>query len=660
MPTNIVFIDAESQSLLDVTRVGSQVYCKHPSTRPILWSVLPHDAPRALVFEDPDIFKVLALLRGSRTLKWGKKKNPLYVVFWSPFDRLLAQAWYERNGGQWPDDSDPTQAGVRGPDNTVWVDLSELALTTGLPIKLSVAAEFEGTDLKSPGKKLIELFCVPNDRGEFADPEDHPVEWEQFRQYCGQDTQALRPLFVRLTHNGVDPNFHAPRSWAIRRMNERGVPVDIDSTTYVVDRLDRAQAEAEREVFERYGFKTSQVKQAAAFLGLPNLQLPTVESAIESGQLDSDQLFVAEARVGLAGAARKKLKPLLLHSGPDGRVRGGFVYHGAVTGRLTSLGVQFQNFVRQPSDPAFFDKLRDIDPLDLFALTRHNIRGFLKAPAGRVFVAGDYSAIELRVGAWLAGELWLLEALRSGQDVYRVAAAARLGKDLADVTDEERQFYKAVELGCMFGLGPDGWIRQQAKKGLVVLRPEAERIVYADYRPSHPAFVEAWRHATEVFSRAVLRPRGHVTKAFGGRVLIQKHENCLTVRRPSGATQTFWMPTIVEGKWDDGSPRDEIQVFLKDDKSGYMVPSRTYGSKIFQGLVQGIAFDLMIEALGRCEYRGLCPVMSIHDEIVTEVEEDRAEDQEKLLRHELVNGRPWSDGIPVEVKMWTSQRFTAK
>ncbi len=659
MASNIVFVDAESQSALDLTRVGAHVYCADRSTRPILWSVLPFDDSRALVFEEPDLYVVLGQLRKARALKWGKKSNPLYIVHWSPFDRLLAKAWHERSGSDWPADDQPTRAGVAGPYNTIWVDLSELALTTGLPIKLQRAADFDGVELKSPGKKLIGLFCVPSDNNTFEDSTSQPVAWEQFRQYCAQDTQALRPLFVRLQRNGVDPLFHAARSWAVRQMNERGVPVDVASTRYALDTLDVAQDKAEREVFDRYGFKTTQVRQAAEFIGTPNLQLETVEAAIESGKLDADQLFVAEARVGLAGAARKKLRPLLLHTGTDRRIRGGFIYHGAWTGRLTSLGVQFQNFVRQPSDPAFFDNMFHIEPTELFSATRHNIRGFLQAPEGRTFVAGDYKAIELRVGAWLAREEWLLSLLRSGVDVYRAAASERLSKPISEVTEDERQFYKSVELGCMYGLGPDGWVTQQGKKGITYLRPAA-KVITDQYRVTHPAFVAAWRHASDSFTRALLRPPGLVTYAFDDRVRFTKHENCVTATRPSGATQTFWMPSIVEGKWPDGTPRDEIQVVLKNDKTGYMEPARTYGARIFQGLVQGIAFDLMIEALGRCEYTGLCPVMSIHDEVVTEVGEDSAAEQERLLRRELLNGREWAESIPVEVSMWTSRRFTAK
>ncbi len=645
-----VYLDAESWSECSLKEAGADVYCNDPSTRAILWGALCESQPRALCFEEHDPFVVLEQLRARRRLKWTKTKAPLLVLHWNSFDRLLAQA--ARPDG-WSERSDTY--GVRGPLNTLWVDLAELALTAGLPFGLNAASIFVGQELKAAGSKLISLFCGPHP----CEPEEHPVEWEEFKSYCAQDVQALRPIWHALREAGVTPGEHAERSWAVRRMNARGVRSDVESARHVLDRLSDAQERAEATVEDRYGFRTSQVKLLSDFLGLPNAKATTIENALAMGILDSDQVFVAEARLGLAGAARKKLKPLAGYADPvDDRIRGGFIYHGAWTGRLTSLGVQFQNFVREPSDPAFFADLASCPSDEMFARTRSNIRGFLRAEEGYTLVGSDYSAIELRVGAWLAGEQWLLDAFENGVDPYRIQAAAQFGLSGPDaVSKEQRQYGKVVELAAMYGQGPHGFQKRRALEGEQLPIEQCATSI-SIFRQTHPAFVKAWKECDNALRWIIMQPDGAVFDALDGKVCFARYPNSVTIIRPCGATQVLWMPSIVEGEWPDGSPREEIAFVAKDSQTGYMQHARTYGANVFQNLVQGVAFDLMIEALVRVETHGLCPVLSIHDEIVCEVPKDLAESALMRLEHLMAYGNHWSNGIPITVESWISERFT--
>lgn len=659
MADDIAFVDAETASDLSVTDVGSYRYARSPETRPILWSVLPNSSARSLVFETPDLYSILFSMREGRLLSWAKTKRakPLYLLHWSPFDRLIQRELDRRAGIEWPTDEGDDSGGVWGPHNILWIDLSDMCMTTGLPAKLASAAAFRGVEVKDAGKRLIDLFCLPNEDGRFEDKHSKPIQWEQFRAYAAQDTMAMRPLFQLLVRNGYDPYPHRERAWVIRRMNETGVRVDVPAAAYAASCLDRAQAKAEAEVFDRYGFRTSQVARMVEFLDLPNAQKLTIEEALEKGVLDEDQQFVAEARLGLGGAARRKLKPMVAFADlDDDRIRGGYVHHGAWTGRLVSLGVQLQNFVRSPSREEFFTRLKEYDDADLLGLTRENLRGFLCADPLHTFVAGDYKAIELRVGAALAGEQWLVDTLAHGEDPYRVAAVyLGLAPAVDQCSDEQRQEGKIVELAGMFGQGPDGFQRSRAAKG--DRRELADcQVVISTYRAAHPAFVRAWAEAGRAFARCVDSLEGAEVKALDVITLVRR-KHAIEAIRPSGVSMWYWLPALVESE----KGRDyDIVVASKDNQTGLMLQDRTWGSKLFQGWVQAISFDIIIEAMIRAARGGMKLVMNVHDEIVAEVREEQEREGLAQLEQFMLDGRAWTKGIPIAVSMWSSRRFTAK
>ena len=660
-----LIIDAETYSELNVTKVGSRVYAEHPSTEVLLWSVRDPGWERSLVFEQPDLWSLLGELKKTNMIKWTKNE-PLYLIHWGPFDRHIQQYGPDREK-EWNGDGDvPCYA---GPDNTFWVDLSQISLVYGGPAKLSHAAKWWGSaELKDDGKHLISRFCSPQPDGSRITSADDPMRWEKFRSYAGQDTNVMVPILDRFdylesTGQGEDFAAHWPYLRAVDRMNERGVATDFYSAekanNILFDRGDRAK----EKIQTKYDLNINNPKKLAEFLGLDNAQRETLEEYVELPNLSEEREEVAMARLMTSGAASKKLVPILARTEgrPNSRIHDCFLYHGAWTRRLTSMGVQLQNLVREPSSEMFFNNL-DLDyytiekDSDIFRDVRNNIRGFFTADDESVLVTADYNAIECRYSAWVANEKWLLDAFKEGRDPYLIMASEIYGVDITDKEDPRRQFGKTVELGAQYGLGWAALQAQCAAKGLIIDDAFAKKTIAA-YRDIHRNIVKAW----DVRDNALF----HLTTAdcgayreFNHGTIYERTELAIRVRRPSGFGMYMWLPRIEKGKWPSGDEKLEVRFTGRLSKGGgVMVRKGTYGGDAFQGEVQGGAADYMLEGMLAAENAGFPPVMSVHDEVVTEIpftKKNRVKDLEKILCVKP----SWAKGLPVRAEGWQGKRFT--
>lgn len=640
----ILFADAETACELDLKAVGSQVYVR--KARTLLWSLRDLDWPRSLVFEQPAFWPLLLEIRRTKQIEWPSGEK-LTIVHWSPFDRDLI-------------DLEEVPEGIE----VEWIDLQAVSLSYGGPALLAPAARWwGGVEMKDDGKHLIARFCKPQKKtGKWIHPKGDPIRWERFRSYAGQDTNVMVPIyekFVELSQPGAGGHTwraHKQAWGTIKRMNDRGVPIARRAAQAAIAACQAQEYLLVEECKRTYGIEPSQTEAVRKRLGLADVQKDTLEDALDV--LPTGVRRLAEIRLETAGAARKKLSPMLQMSTPDDpRVRGAFRYHGAWTRRLSSRGLQVQNFVREKSDPAFFRELESGQyPEDIFAAVRRNIRGFIAAEPESVLVAADLAQIELRVGAWLAGEDWLLDALARGEDAYRITAARIFGVPIEDVKkpSRERDFGKVVELGSMFQLGEVGLQRQTAAAKIEITLDDA---VHAKnvWRSSHPAFVAAWDEMKQAFLELTDSAPGNEIRVLGGKCSLERWSTHIRLVRPSRFAQYFWCPSIEKGRWPDGGPRDEL-AYIGLDYQG-MNPQRTYGGNIFQGAVQGTAADLMIEALIRAEQVGFHPIMSIHDEIVCEQGDDGESYVDRLC--ELMSEAPqWAWGLPIEAEGWQGPRFT--
>lgn len=663
---SVIGVDCETYSELDVREVGSLVYSRHKSTKVLMWSVMGVGWARPLVFEVPNIWKLLYDLKKAGLIKWSKN-SPLTIVHWGPFDRQIAQACCIHDVREKWGEMD--EVGVwHGPNNTLWGDLSEVSLLFGAPQGLKSAAKFwAGAEPKDDGKHLIHRFCKPDKKlNRQLTKYDDPIRWEKFRSYAGQDSAALMASYDTITEMieklDEDLEAHDPGRAMVASMNIRGIPLDLASIERANEAIKRNGARLVAHVEGKHGIKLTAPGQIANFLGTEDATKETLEALLENDALIEAHREVVAARLVVAGAANKKLQAMLNRVDEDGRLRGAFIYHGAWTRRMTSQGVQVQNFVRQKSEEAFFAELGDgtyDESLEIFARVRGNIRGFIKAPEKMTFVAADYAQIELRVGAWLAGEEWLIEALETGQDVYRITAGKLFSKKPKDVSQEERQLGKIVELAALYGLsakgfdGDGGLYARLQQEGLGLSRAFCERTIDI-YRSTHPNIVKMWDDCDNALYRLVhakdgveIQVRDLRFKKYG----FGEEEGCITLERPSGFRQFIWFPRFKE------ESNGTKVVYTGRQMGGGMGPMYTYGSKLFQGATQGTAADLIYHGGHAAERGGYAPIMAVHDELVTEVPTRGSYSVDELC--EIICDRPkWAKGLPIKAEGWKGTRFT--
>ena len=648
-------IDCETSGP-DLRAVGADRYAKDPSTRVLLWAVRVPEWPRALVFEKRSLERVLGELRRSKQLAWSAA-DPLEIVHWGPFDRLIVEHTEGWGAGEWALAAGG-EAGWRGPMATRWIDLAAFSRTFGAPGNLAEAAAFWAGQKKDAGKALIHRFSKADPEGEVASPEEDWLRWERFKSYAGQDVDVMMAVYDAIValegrHTLAD---HWPAMAMVERMNRRGVPIDRAAAAAAIEALEREEAERVARCTAVWGFKPSQTERVREALGLPDVRKQTLKAALPS--LSGPERELALIRLETAGAARKKLVPMLRRSTPeDPRVRDAFVYHGAWTRRMSSIGLQVQNFVRGKTDEGYFEALAEGAPEDLFEGTRSNIRGFI-APQKGTLVAADYSAVELRVGAWLARQHDLVAMLAAGVSPYKQMAELILGLPEGTVQKgtPEYDFGKMVELACIYQLSGHG-LQKRAALGGVELSEHAAISAVATYRARRAGIVRAWEECHGCFAELIDAPLGSWRSVLGGRCRLERWPLHIKAVRPSGFAQYFFLPQWIMGHWPSGEPRPELGYVGRGEKGGGMVLQTTYGGNVYQGLVQGTAADLLYAGMAGAERAGFVPIMSVHDEVVCELPETERSWVGDLVEA-ILPKLPWAEGLPLEAEGWQGPRFT--
>jgi len=665
---SILLVDCETFSELDVTEVGSRIYAQHPSTRVTLWSVRDPDWADSLVFEEPDLYKVLGELKKARQIKWTRNE-PLDLIHWSPFDRHILNYTY---GVELDPEANP--GAYTGPNNTFVCDLQTLSLVYGGPAQLEYAARFFGGVEQAKhkdGKRLIKMFCAPQADGSIIKPEDEPIHWQKFVAYARQDTNVMVPVLNAMMEieEGESLAEHWAEYRAVERMNERGAPIDLESAKRafrdIHDSKDAVLVDMKRE----YGLNVNAPNQVKEFLGTEDCKRDTLEELLETNTLTDEQIDVCEARLLVSGAATAKLKPMVARGSATDppRVYDAFRWFGAWTGRLTSTSPQLHNFVRSAVDESYFEALHAGVLENVFRETRANIRGFIQAADDDVLVASDYNAIECRVAAWIAGEQWLLDAFEQGADPYLTMATAIYGTEVTDKEDPRRQFGKTVELGSQYQLGWKGLIKQCAQRGIELTEEDA-RYAIDTYRDLHPAIVETWRSFDDTFAYLV-----HTKDTIEDHgITFTRTNKAIKSTRPSGKTMWYWMPRLKKDRWPDKlddedniieEGKEKMSLAFTGRYHDVMTTQTTYGGNIFQGAVQGAAADLMLHGMLGLEAEGFKPIMSIHDEVVCEHSRDEFEasadeDIVNYMGEVLCDLPEWAEGLPVAAEGWMQRRFT--
>lgn len=504
----------------------------------------------------------------------------------------------------------------------------------GLPMSLDGMAKALKLDNQkmAAGKALIRYFSVPckptiRNGGRTRNLPHHDLEkWELFKKYCGMDVEVERDGRNKMDFFSISDTEH--RLWVLdQQIVGRGVLIDQKLVKNAI-RIDAEQS----EILTAEARKLTGLENPNSGMQLRNwlskhygkpvksLAKGAMAELLESSPSEK-VTRVLKLNQELSKTSTAKYQTMLEVVCKDGRAKGLLQFYGANrTGRWAGRKVQLQNLPQ--------NHLRDLDlaretvlegDRGMVELLYGNvadtlsqlIRTALIAPKGSRFIVADYSAIEARVIAWLAGEKWRNEVFATHGKIYEASASQMFGVPVEKITKDSplRQKGKIAELALGYQ-GGVGAMKAMGGERMGLSEEEMQEIVH-NWRAKSPAIVELWTGLEEAATAVILNP--HKKAAYRGIKFFNKH-GILWMQLPSGRCLCYAQPKMGTNRF--GSP--SIVYMGIDQMTRKWTQQETYGGKLTENCVQGIARDCLAVAMLRLAERGYQIIMHVHDEIVVE------------------------------------------
>jgi DNA polymerase bacteriophage-type len=605
-------------------------------------------------------------------------------------------------------------------DLSKWRCTMALARMHGLPgglEKLSTIFKLGEDEAKDHrGQALIQIFCIPRKDGGYNDRFTHPVEWAEFKHYGAMDITSMR-----VVHSKIPKWNSTPRMWSMwhldQRMNKRGVAMDLKLAAGAADATQRAKTRLAARAKKLSKINTQGLEETESALGattqrdrllaymadfgvlLPDLTADTVERRLEDEALPVHIKELLRIRQKASKASTAKYKRVLSQH-VHGRLRNLLVFCGAMrTGRWAGRTLQPQNLPR-PKHPQW-----DIDEAikrfsrgdieayaedDVLELGSSCLRGLIIAEPGNKLVVSDLANIEGRFMAWIAGEQWKLDAYaaydrKEGPDTYKLAYARPFGidpNDIADEGDQRRQIGKVMELALQYYGGVGAFCSMAETYGLRLesLAEAAWPVIPADvkadslakwnkcranrrygldqrvwmvcqslvtmWRRAHPKIVKFWELLDTAIKCAVAVPN----KEFkaGKRITVDRKGNWLRIKLPSGRYLSYPAPRSAD---------NERSFLGVDPYTKQWKRISTYSGKDAENVVQGGCADILMDGLLAADEANFNPVLSVHDEGITEPPDEPEYNDRRLSEILVTASSQWACGLPLAAKGFTAYRY---
>ena len=629
----MIHFDFETRSEIDLKKVGAFVYSEHPSTEAMCLCYKIDDGPvETWRRNDPAPTKLFELL----------EQGALFVAHNIEFD---ANIWEHTCG--WP--RIPLEQRR---------DTAAMVAAMSMPRNLEKAIAF--LELPFPkdmeGNKLMMKMTKPR-RPSKTNPAkywDTPEMYARLVKYCEQDVRAESALEkeVRPLSAAEEKVLHASNA-----MNDRGVCIDVGACSRMLELLEDGKARALEAVTE-FGLPSDALTRVALlkkWLGEQGVKVDSLAkkavSDLLAGDLPDNVRGVLKLRQEIGKTSTAKYEALMRRTSSDGRLRGSLMFHGASTGRWSGRGAQPQNLPRgdvKDTDTAIeavmvgdVEFVEMVYGMSIFDVASSCLRGMFMAKPGHKLAICDYSAIEARVLAWLAGQDDVLEIFQGHGMIYEHAAAGIYNKNMMEITKDERFIGKVAVLALGYQGAKGAFISMANNFGVEVEDKRAMEIV-TGWRKSNTNIVDYWYDVEEQAKLAVEnkgRTRGLRNLKF------QCKGDFLRIQLPSGRILSYPKARLSAGKLEyDGTTIGNNWGTIQ-----------TYGGKLVENITQAVARDLLAHAWVRCEEEGLPVVISVHDELVVEVPE--ADDGLKKLEQIMVDLPDWAAGLPVAAEGFESVRY---
>lgn len=550
-------------------------------------------------------------------------------------------------------------------DPAQWRCTMVQAAELGLPQSLAQVAQVLGVPAQKDkrGKRCIDFFSKPckplKDAPLLPDdmrhkPDDDPALWETFKEYCKQDVEVERAIRKRLAAFPIADS--EQRLWVLdKRIAARGCRIDRELAENAVRFGERFTAEKTAELRRLTGLDNpNSVSQLKEWLKertgytFDALDKKAVGAVLKE---TADPLVreVLRLRAEVAKASVKKYGAMLECTCPDERARGFLRFYGAArTGRWAGALVQVQNLPQNHlPDLAEARELVKSGDYELFEMCYGSVQqvlselirtAFVPSPGCR-FIVSDFSAIEARVVAYLAGEKWRLEVFRNGGDIYCASASKMFGVPVVKhgVNGHLRQKGKIAELALGYG-GSVGALKSMGALEMGLTEDELQPLVDS-WRESNPAIVRFWY---DVQNAAMKAAEGEPQTV--GQFRFFRKSGILFVRLPSGRCIAYVKPEIRENRF--GKPC--LTYMGLDQQSKQWTRLETFGGKLVENLVQAYARDCLAESMTRLEERGYRIVFHVHDEVIIDAPQGfgSAEEVAAIMGEPI----PWAQGLPLRAE----------
>lgn len=514
------------------------------------------------------------------------------------------------------------------------------------------------------GKALIRYFCVPckptknNGGRRWNLPKHAPEKWALFKEYCKQDVVTENAILERLDAFPV-PEMEE-RLWQMDiRMNAFGVRVDtgLISGALTIDGISTQELTGEAVGITRLTNpnSTSQLLQWLAEQGvqLDNLQKATVEETLTRETLPKNVRRILEIRQQLGKTSVKKYTAMETAKCEDDRIRGLTQFYGANrTGRWAGRLVQLQNLPRNYLKTLDYArnlvKAKNYEGIRLLYgnvpdTLSQLIRTAFIPSEGHKFVVADFSAIEARVIAWLAGEQWVNEVFATHGKIYEATASQMFHVPIEKIVKGNPE-YSLRQKGkvATLALGYQGGTSALIAMGALSMGLTEEELpdIVSRWRSANPRIRDLWYAVEEAALAAMTTAqpqaiRGLVFRLEGDLIYGQSF---LTVQLPSGRKLFYPKPFLQENRFG----RMAIHYYTVGQQTRKWEVDSTYGGKMTENIVQAIARDCLAETLMRIGRLGLQVVFHVHDEVIIDAPMDVTVDQICGLMAEPI---PWAPGL---------------
>jgi len=643
----ILSIDIETFSSVDLTKCGVYKYTESEDFEILLF---------AYAFDDEDI-KIIDLAQGEKlpkeVIEAIYSTNVIKSAFNAQFERVCLSRYFSMEL--------PIEQ---------WRCSMVHSLTLGLPGSLENVAKCLNlkTQKMDEGKNLIRYFSIPckpnksNDGRTRNLPSHDKEKWELFKEYCKRDVEVEREIRRKIENfNMTDKEL---RLWHLdQKINDCGVNVDRELVKNAIKCDEEYQRELMKEALNLTKLENpnspTQLKNWLESRGLEvsSLSKANVEELLDKTK-DSTVRRVLELRQEMSKTSVKKYDAMERAMCKDFKIRGLLQFYGALTGRWAGRLVQVHNLPRNNMEDLdlarqlllngdyetleiLFDSISDV----LSQLIR---TAFIPSFNSR-FIIADFSAIEARVIAWLAGEKWRMDVFNSHGKIYEASASQMFKVPLEKIHKGSplRQKGKIAELALGYG-GSKGALISMGALNMGLTEDELPELVAA-WRKSNPNIVKLWWDIENAAISAV-KEMETVNMQYG--LKFSYRSGILFITLPSGRSLAYIRPRI---EIDERFGKDKLTYEGIEPNTRKWGRVDTYGGKLTENIIQAIARDCLAESMLSLDDRGYKIAFHVHDEVVLDVPNNfgSLEEVEDIMGMDI----SWAPGLPLRAEAFESNYY---